>query len=177
MAHHNETIGSNWYLKSRNKSQEAIYIRKRHKKNRRTSGTFFDWLISQHWFNKELFLDIEDLSMITCLCIDFFVCFFKEVFFFYKSQWASIKWIKLEKFLWTWASNWTLNCHTRMENRMVSTFLYWNVHIQNTILIFSIALTNNISFTMITKSSESVILIINVSMHVGEDSTICNWFF
>lgn len=82
MAHHNETIGSNWYLKSRNKSQEAIYIRKRHKKNRRTSGTFFDWLISQHRFNKELFLDIEDLSMITCLCIDFFVCFFKEVFFF-----------------------------------------------------------------------------------------------
>lgn len=60
-----------------------------------------------------------------------------------------------------------------MENRMVSTFLYWNVHIQNTILIFSIALTNNIPFTMITKSSESVILIINVSMHVGKCSTIC----
>lgn len=59
---------------------------------------------------------------------------------------------------------------------MVSTFHYWNVHIQNTILIFSIALTNNIPFTMITKSSESVILIINVSMHVGEGSTICNWF-
>lgn len=57
---------------------------------------------------------------------------------------------------------------------MVSTFHYWNVHIQNTILIFSIALTNNIPFTMVTKSSESVILIINVSMHVGEGSTLCN---
>lgn len=175
MAHHNETKRSDWYLKSREKSQEAIYIRKRHKKqNRRTSGTFFDWLISQHWFNKELFLVAEDL--ITSTYWFFFGVFFNGDFF-YKSQWASTTWIKLEKFLWTWASNWTLNCHTRMENRMVSTFHYWNVHIQNTILIFSIALTNNIPFTMITKSSESVILIINVSMHVGEGSTICNWFF
>lgn len=175
MAHHNETKRSDWYLKSREKSQEAIYIWKRHKKTpRRTSGTFFDWLISQHWFNKELFLVAEDLITSTYF---FFWCFFLTEIFFYKSQWASTTWIKLEKFLWTWASNWTLNCHTRMENRMVSTFHYWNVHIQNTILIFSIALTNNIPFTMITKSSESVILIINVSMHVGEGSTICNWFF
>lgn len=175
MAHHNETKRSDWYLKSREKSQEAIYIWKRHKKqNRRTSGTFFDWLISQHWFNKELFLVAEVL--ITSTYWFFFGVFFNGDFF-YKSQWASTTWIKLEKFLWTWASNWTLNCHTRMENRMVSTFHYWNVHIQNTILIFSIALTNNIPFTMITKSSESVILIINVSMHVGEGSTICNWFF
>lgn len=175
MAHHNETKRSDWYLKSREKSQEAIYIWRRHKKNpRRTSGTFFDWLISQHWFNKELFLVAEDL--ITSTYWFFFGVFFNG-YFFYKSQWASTTWIKLEKFLWTWASNWTLNCHTRMENRMVSTFHYWNVHIQNTILIFSIALTNNIPFTMITKSSESVILIINVSMHVGEGSTICNWFF
>lgn len=175
MAHHNETKRSDWYLKSREKSQEAIYIWKRHKKqNRRTSGTFFDWLISQHWFNKELFLVAEDL--ITSTYWFFFGVFFNGDFF-YKSQWASTTWIKLEKFLWTWASNWTLSCHTRMENRMVSTFHYWNVHIQNTILIFSIALTNNIPFTMITKSSESVILIINVSMHVGEGSTICNWFF
>lgn len=175
MAHHNETKRSDWYLKSREKSQEAIYIWRRHKKqNRRTSGTFFDWLISQHWFNEELFLVAEDL--ITSTYWFFFGVFFNGDFF-YKSQWASTTWIKLEKFLWTWASNWTLNCHTRMENRMVSTFHYWNVHIQNTILIFSIALTNNIPFTMITKSSESVILIINVSMHVGEGSTICNWFF
>lgn len=175
MAHHNETKRSDWYLKSREKSQEAIYIWKRHKKqNRKTSGTFFDWLISQHWFNKELYLVAEDL--ITSTYWFFFGVFFNGDFF-YKSQWASTTWIKLEKFLWTWASNWTLNCHTRMENRMVSTFHYWNVHIQNTILIFSIALTNNIPFTMITKSSESVILIINVSMHVGEGSTICNWFF
>lgn len=175
MAHHNETKRSDWYLKSREKSQEAIYIWKRHKKqNRRTSGTFFGWLISQHWFNKELFLVAEDL--ITSTYWFFFGVFFNGDFF-YKSQWASTTWIKLEKFLWTWASNWTLNCHTRMENRMVSTFHYWNVHIQNTILIFSIALTNNIPFTMVTKSSESVILIINVSMHVGEGSTICNWFF
>lgn len=176
MAHHNETKRSDWYLKSREKSQEAIYIWKRHKKkNRRTSGTFFDWLISQHWFNKELFLVAEDL--ITSTYFFFFLVFFLTEIFFYKSQWASTTWIKLEKFLWTWASNWTLNCHTRMENRMVSTFHYWNVHIQNTILNFSIALTNNIPFTMVTKSSESVILIINVSMHVGEGSTICNWFF
>lgn len=175
MAHHNETKRSDWYLKSREKSQEAIYIWRRHKKqNRRTSGTFFDWLISQHWFNEELFLVAEDL--ITSTYWFFFGVFFNGDFF-YKSQWASTTWIKLEKFLWTWASNWTLNCHTRMENRMVSTFHYWNVHIQNTILIFSIALTNNIPFTMVTKSSESVILIINVSMHVGEGSTICNWFF
>lgn len=175
MAHHNETKRSDWYLKSREKSQEAIYIWKRHKKTpRRTSGTFFNWLISQHWFNKELFLVAEDLITSTYI---FFLVFFLTEIFFYKSQWASTTWIKLEKFLWTWASNWTLNCHTRMENRMVSTFHYWNVHIQNTILIFSIALTNNIPFTMVTKSSESVILIINVSMHVGEGSTICNWFF
>lgn len=160
MAHHNETKRSDWYLKSREKSQEAIYIWKRHKKqNRRTSGTFFDWLISQHWFNKELFLVAEDL--ITSTYWFFFGVFFNGDFF-YKSQWASTTWIKLEKFLWTWASNWTLNCHTRMENRMVSTFHYWNVHIQNAILIFSIALTNNIPFTMVTKSSESVILIIKL---------------
>lgn len=60
MAHHNETIGSDWYLKSRKKAKKP-YTFGKGIKNRRTSGTFFDWLISEHWFKKELFLDIEDL--------------------------------------------------------------------------------------------------------------------
>lgn len=47
MAHHNETIGSDWYLKSRKKAKKP-YTFGKGIKNRRTSGTFFDWLISEH---------------------------------------------------------------------------------------------------------------------------------